>query len=211
MKSIKTLFALMVLLPSTALLNSCSNCDKLADAFALADLVFRTTDAIVGDVKSETPQESIWDLAAYWTNAAEKVRKMSCCQETETTTDYEKEINVYYKANSNEPWGSPIKKEEDKHAPTPSCTPINSLDEFSFTKNGHYLVEYILDVYNKTKERNENNNIDDFGGKSPMRQFEANAVYGNNRAFIVIEVNSIDPELSAKVNAYESVRIRKLK
>lgn len=211
MKSIKTLLVLIVLLPTMALLNSCQNCNKLEDAFALADLIFRATDAIVGEVKSETPQETVWELASYWTNEAEKVRKMSCCQETETTTDYEKEMNVYYKANASDPWGSPVTKEEDPYKATAPCTPINSLDEFSFTKNGQYLVEYILDIYNKTKERNEDNNGGDFGGKSPMRQFEDNAVYGNNRAYIVIEVNSIDPEISAKVDAYESVQIRKLK
>jgi hypothetical protein len=211
MKTIKTFVVLMVLWPTATLLNSCSNCDKLEDAFALADLVFRTTDAIVGEVKSETPQESVWDLASFWTNEAEKVRKMTCCQETQPTTDYEKEINVYYKENASDPWGSPIQKEEDPHGAIGPCTPVNSQDEFSFTKNGLYLVEYILDVYNKTKERNENNNIDEFGGKSPMRQFEDNAVFGNNRAFMVIEVKSIDAEKSDKVDPYEAVSIRHLK
>lgn len=203
------LAALVLMAPATAIFNSCQNCDKIEDALVLADLAFRAADAIQGHVVSETPQESVWDVASYWTNVAEKVKTNTCCDETEPTTEYDVAVNLYFKEDENDPWGSPEKKDMVPKPKLVSCNGDQTDGEFSFTKNGVYLIEYLLDVLDETKERNEDNNADYFG-KNEARKFEDNAHFGNNRAYFVIKVDNIDPALSAKKGAHNCIEIRRL-
>ncbi len=148
---------------------------------------------------SVSDNESIYDQSLIYLNAAAKINKVFCsgekCNKTEIAGEHSNRLSIYYSQSNPNPvnWGqAQASAEVDK----PSISPCDSKQtggRMDFLRKGYYLVEILLDVSNKVRERSKSNNDirDDFlPARIPFSLTEEQKIkkWGNNRYTKIVHI-----------------------